>query len=176
MLGRISDHPDIGQLGIGQPDRMRVGQHGGIDLVLGAYNDIHARKGGTNRCAVSSGVVPLVRPEVEVEDNGCASLFSKLRSIQRGAPARVFAQIRTGELKDDGVSDGSRQYVIDFQGGIGTVISVKDQWKFVRGLDAQENEAGTPAWFSRAELNIHPFFLQKMDDEITDEIFTDGGQ
>jgi hypothetical protein len=33
-----------------------------------------------------------------------------------------------------------------------------------------------PARFSRAELDIHSFFLQKMDDEVTDEIFAEGGQ
>jgi hypothetical protein len=161
---------------MGHPDSLRVGQHGGIDFILGAYNDIHGRKGGTNGCAVSSGVVPLVRPEVQVEDNGCPGLSGKLRPVQSGAPARVFAQIRTSELKDARVSDGSRQYIVDFQGGIGAVIPVKDQWKLVGGVDAQENEAGVPARFSRAELDIHSFFLQKMDNEVTDEIFTESGQ
>jgi hypothetical protein len=81
MPGRISDHPGICELGMGHPDSLRVGQHGGIDFILGAYNDIHGRKGGANGCAVSSGVVPLVWPEVQVEDNGCTGLFGKLRSV-----------------------------------------------------------------------------------------------
>jgi hypothetical protein len=174
MLDRISSHPCICELRTGHPDSLRVGQHDRINFILGAYNDIHGSKGGTNGCAVSSGVVPLVRSEVQVEDNGRTGLLGKLRSVQSGAPARVFAQIRTSELENARVSDGSCQYIVDFQGGIGAVISVEDQWKLIRGFDAQENETGVPARFPRAELDIHSFFLQKMDDEVTDEIFAEG--
>ena len=93
-----------------------IGQHGGIDLVLGAHDDIDVRKGGTNRRAVGAGIVPLVRPEVQVEDDGCAGLLGELRRIQGGAPARLFAQVRAGELKDAAPGDRCGQYVVDRRG------------------------------------------------------------
>lgn len=66
--------------------------------------------------------------------------------------------------------------MIDVQSDIGTVISVKDQWELVRWLDAQDDEAGVPIRFSGAELDVHPFFLQKMDNEVADGILTESGQ
>ena len=176
MLGRIPAHPGVAHLGVGQPDGVGIGQHGGVDLVLGAHDDIHAMERGTHRGAEGAGIVPLVRPEVQVEDDGCAGLSGELRRIKGGAPARLLAQVGAGELEHAALRDRRRQHIIDRQRDIGAVVPVEDQRELVGRLDAQDDGAGVPARFSGAEADIHPFFGQKMGDEIADRVLAESGQ
>jgi hypothetical protein len=133
-------------------------------------------EGGTNRGTVSTWIVPLVRPEVQVEDDRCLRLFGKARSIQGGAPARFFAQVGAGELKHAALSDGRRQHIVDVQSDIRTIIPVKDKGKLIRRLNAQDDKAGVPTWLPGAEANVHSFFRQKMNNEVSDRIVTESGQ
>src|SRR5512136_3296449 len=138
---------------------MGVSQHGGINFILGSHDDIHAMEGRTNRSAVSTRIIPLVWPEVQVEDDRCAGVFGELRCIQGGTPTRLLAQIGACELKHAAVTDGGRQHIIDLQSDIGTVLPVKNKWELVRRLDSQDDEASMPTRFSGAEAYVHTFFI-----------------
>ena len=176
MLRRISVHPGVAHLGVAQPDGLGIGQYGGVNLVLGSHNDVHARECGAHRRAEGSEIVPLVRPEVQIEDDGRAGLSGDFRRIQGGAPARLPAQIRAGKLEHATLRDRRGKHVIDRKGDIGAVVPVENQRKFVRRLDAQYSSASFSARFPGTETDIHPFLGQKMDDEVTNGVLSEGGQ
>jgi hypothetical protein len=176
MLSRISIHPGVAHLGVGQPDGPEISQYGGVDLVLGSHYDVRARECGAHRRAEGAEIVPLVRPEVQIEDDGRAGLSGDLRRIQGGAPARLQAEIRASKLEHATLRDWRGKHFIDRQGDIGAVVPVENQRKFVRWLDAQDPGACLSARFPRTETDIHPFLGQKVDDEVTNGVLSEGGQ
>ena len=176
MLRRIPAHPGVADLRVGQSDGAGVGQHGGVDLVFGAHHDVRAAQRGACGNAEGARIVPLVRTEIQIEHHGGAGFSGQLRRIQRGAAARLLAEIRAGELEHAALRDRRGENVIDRQRNIGAVVAVEHQRKFIRRFDAEHDRAGMPAGFARAGADVHSFPGQKMRDKIADRVLAERGQ
>ena len=135
-------HARVGDLRVGQADLAGVGQHGGVDLVLGADHDIDQAQRRAQRDAKGARVVPLVGPEVDVERHRHAGLAGQLGGEQRGAAARLLAQAGAADQQRAAVGDRRRQHVVDRQLDVGAVVAVVGQREAVGRLDPQH----APRW------------------------------
>ncbi len=148
----------------------------GIDLVLGADDDVDQGQNGAGDDAEGARVVPLVGPEVDVEDHVGPHLARRLGGEHGGAAAWLLAQVGAGELQDFAVSHGGGQHVVDGQLDVGAVVAVVDQRELVRRLDAQHDRAGAVARLARAEARVHAFLVQEVQDEIADRVLAQAGE
>src|SRR6185295_18788060 len=92
---------------------------------------------------------------------------------QRRASGRLPAQTGAGNQQCAALGYWCGQRVVDRQFNVGAVVTVIDQWKFVRRLNAQNYRAGSTTRLSRYEACDHALLLEKTQNEIAYRIFTD---
>ncbi len=151
-------------------------QHGGVDLVFGAHDDVGQAQRRAQRDAEGAVVVPLVGAEVDVQRHRRPGPARRLGGEERRAAARLLAQPSAGDQQHATGGDGRRQHVVDGQLDVGAVVAVVGQREAVRRLDAQHHRAGAPPRLAWDEARLYVFALQKVEDEAADLVVADRRQ
>src|SRR5581483_1964004 len=148
----------------------------GVQLVDGAERDVDEPQQRAHRDPVGARVVPLVRAEVEVEDDLRTAFPGALGREQRRAPGGLAAEVGAGDLQDADVLERQCEHVVDRQLGVRTVVAVEDERKPVGRLDPEQDRARAPARLSQHPARLDAVLLQEPEHEVADGVVADPRQ
>src|SRR5215472_3179797 len=137
-----------------------VGEHSGVDLIFGAYDQVNQAQCRAHRHPKCACIVPLVRAEVDVQRHWYPGLPCCLGSEERSTTARLLAQTRPADQEHLAPGDGCGQYIVDGERDIRAVVAIIGERKAIWRLDAQYDRAGTPPNFGRDIARLHPLAPQ----------------
>src|SRR5258708_7227677 len=149
----------VRDLGMRQAYLARIGQHRGIDFVIGANHDIDQAQDRAQDDAEGAGIIPLIWAEIDIQHHWHTCLVSSLGGKERCATTWFFAQTSTTNQESTAVRNRRCQHIINSQFDIGTIIAVVCQWEAVRRLNPQHHGTGTPPWFTWDKLCFYALTL-----------------
>src|SRR5210317_154801 len=117
---------------MGQTDLAGVDEHGCVDFIFGADDDVDIGQHRTNRHPERPWIMPLVRTEIDIEYYLCTCLLGKFGSKNGCRSTGILAQIGASKLKHLAFPNWGGQHIIDGQFDISTIVAVIDQRKLVR--------------------------------------------
>src|SRR5207302_2063974 len=92
-----------------------IGQHRGIDFVIGADDDIDEAQCRAQGDAEGAGIIPLVGSEVDIERYRCTGLLRCLGSEERRTATRFLAQASATNQQDATIAYRGCPYIVDVQ-------------------------------------------------------------
>src|SRR6266446_8017007 len=144
----------------------RVRESDRFAFVLSSQDNVHRRQRRAHSNSEGPRVVPLVRAKVKIQDDLRSRRLRLLRSENGSTAGRLVAQAGSGELEHTTIRNGDGEDIINRELNVRAVVTVIDQWEFIRRLDPQHHGARSRARLARNETRSHTFFQQEIEDEI----------
>src|SRR5207253_8427120 len=110
-------------------------------FIFRAQDNVHSRERRAHGNSKSAGVMPLVRPKIQIQDD-FRSRRLRLLSRENGSTSRrLTAQASSGELEHAAIGNWDGEDIINRELNVRAVVTVIDQWEFIRRLDPQHHGA-----------------------------------
>ena len=166
----------VGHLRVRHGHLGRIGQQGGVDLVMGTDHDVHLLHDRPGHHPERPRVVPLVGAKVQVEHHGRSVATRRFGRKHGCRPTRFAGKVGAGKLEYPAVVVRRGQHVVDGDVDVGAILPVEDQREPVRRFNPQDHRTRAQPGLAYDPLCFHAFVDQELQHEIPNRIVPDPGQ